>query len=215
RYDAEPVLDDEALKGRLRYILAHGVKEGLVKKCRQWPGFSSYPELVEGSKRSFAWPKLSLSNVANKKKRPKKQAINIEQDIEYPIRITLLPCYKDKPQEQQIMVRDLVAQIENEHMLQRKDKSFLGIAKVLSQHPHDKPHNIKRSVRPLCHASSVKAVETYKAEYEAFAIIYAEASKQYREQIKTKAIVSLQNFPQNSYPPPINWGKRAEQQTTV
>ena len=29
RYSAEPVLDDEALVGRLRYVLAHGVKEGL------------------------------------------------------------------------------------------------------------------------------------------------------------------------------------------
>jgi hypothetical protein len=28
RYSAEPVLDDEALVGRLRYVLAHGVKEG-------------------------------------------------------------------------------------------------------------------------------------------------------------------------------------------
>jgi hypothetical protein len=32
RYSAEPVLDDEALVGRLRYVLAHGVKEGLVER---------------------------------------------------------------------------------------------------------------------------------------------------------------------------------------
>jgi len=29
---AEPVLDDTALVGRLRYVLAHGVKEGLVER---------------------------------------------------------------------------------------------------------------------------------------------------------------------------------------
>ncbi|MCY1078766.1 hypothetical protein [Archangium lansingense] len=38
RYSAEPVLDDAALVGRLRYVLAHGVKEGLVEKCAEWPG---------------------------------------------------------------------------------------------------------------------------------------------------------------------------------
>ncbi|WP_395817335.1 hypothetical protein [Archangium minus] len=28
RYSAEPVLDDAAMVGRLRYVLAHGVNEG-------------------------------------------------------------------------------------------------------------------------------------------------------------------------------------------
>ena len=32
RFSAEKVLDDDALEGRLRYILSHGVKEGLVRK---------------------------------------------------------------------------------------------------------------------------------------------------------------------------------------
>ena len=36
RYSAEPVLDDEALVGRLRYVLAHGVKEGLVERSAEW-----------------------------------------------------------------------------------------------------------------------------------------------------------------------------------
>jgi hypothetical protein len=35
RYSAEPVLDDVALVGRLRYVLAHGVKEGSRRvSCR-------------------------------------------------------------------------------------------------------------------------------------------------------------------------------------
>jgi len=37
RYSAEPVLDDTALVGRLRYVLAHGVKEGLVERSAEWP----------------------------------------------------------------------------------------------------------------------------------------------------------------------------------
>ncbi len=41
RYSAEPVLDDTALVGRLRYVLAHGVKEGLVERCAEWQGHAS------------------------------------------------------------------------------------------------------------------------------------------------------------------------------
>lgn len=37
RYDAEPILDDAALEARLRYVVSHGVEEGLVSSCLWWP----------------------------------------------------------------------------------------------------------------------------------------------------------------------------------
>jgi REP element-mobilizing transposase RayT len=46
RYSAEPVLDDAALVGRLRYVLAHGVKEGLVERSAEWPGLTCLPQLL-------------------------------------------------------------------------------------------------------------------------------------------------------------------------
>src|SRR5262245_56628421 len=55
RYSAEPVLDDEALVERLRYILAQGVKDGLVRRCRDWPGLSCLRMLVRSSRRTFPW----------------------------------------------------------------------------------------------------------------------------------------------------------------
>jgi hypothetical protein len=58
RYSAEPVLDDEALVGRLRYVLAHGVKEGLVEKCTEWPGLTCLPQLLGPARRLFRWFKL-------------------------------------------------------------------------------------------------------------------------------------------------------------
>ncbi|PTL74953.1 hypothetical protein DAT35_57475 [Vitiosangium sp. GDMCC 1.1324] len=41
-----PVLDDEALVGRLRYVLTHGVKEGLVERSAEWPGLTCLPQLL-------------------------------------------------------------------------------------------------------------------------------------------------------------------------
>src|SRR5262244_2886292 len=43
RYSAEPILDETALLERLSYVLSHGVKEGLVRRCRDWPGLSCFP----------------------------------------------------------------------------------------------------------------------------------------------------------------------------
>src|SRR5215468_10148665 len=55
RYSAEPVLDEEALLGRIRYILSHGVKEGLVASCREWPGLSSLSMMLDDEPRRFRW----------------------------------------------------------------------------------------------------------------------------------------------------------------
>lgn len=215
RYDAEPVLDDDALKGRLRYIFAHGVKEGLVSRCHQWPGLSSLPELVDGAQRQFVWPKTSASNTTKTKRPSQPKAEQDAQDIEYPLRVTLLPCYQGNPQAQQIMAKEMVAEIEAEYMAQRQGKGFLGRAKVLAQHPHDKPQNSKRSPRPLCHASSVENVEQYKAEYEAFAISYAEASQQYRKQMQKQNVGLLVKFPLHAYLPPIIKNCDAVMQSTA
>src|SRR6218665_2221120 len=55
RYSAEPVLDDAALVGRLRYVLAHGVKEGLVERSTEWPGLTCLPQLLGSARRLFPW----------------------------------------------------------------------------------------------------------------------------------------------------------------
>ena len=55
RYSAEPVLDDEALVGRLRYVLAHGVKESLVERSAEWPGLTCLPRLLSPARRVFQW----------------------------------------------------------------------------------------------------------------------------------------------------------------
>ncbi|WP_306413606.1 transposase, partial [Cystobacter fuscus] len=55
RYSAEPVLDDTALVGRLRYVLAHGVKEGLVERSAEWPGLTCLPQLLGPARRLFRW----------------------------------------------------------------------------------------------------------------------------------------------------------------
>ncbi len=55
RYSAEPVLDDAVLVGRLRYVLAHGVKEGLVERSAEWPGLTCLPQLLGPARRLFQW----------------------------------------------------------------------------------------------------------------------------------------------------------------
>ncbi len=46
--------------GRLRYVLAHGVKEGLVERSAEWPGLTCLPQLLGPARRlfqRFSWTK--------------------------------------------------------------------------------------------------------------------------------------------------------------
>jgi hypothetical protein len=48
RYQAIPLSEEEAAQAeRLRYVLAHGAKEGLVEHLRDWPGVSVVRALLE------------------------------------------------------------------------------------------------------------------------------------------------------------------------
>jgi REP element-mobilizing transposase RayT len=49
RYSAIPVSDEEAAQvERLRYILAHGVKENLVERVLDWPGVHAARSILDG-----------------------------------------------------------------------------------------------------------------------------------------------------------------------
>jgi hypothetical protein len=56
RYQAIPVSSEEdAQTGRLRYILSHGCKEGLVAKVCQWPGAHCAHSLATGEPSAGVW----------------------------------------------------------------------------------------------------------------------------------------------------------------
>ncbi|MBN1961430.1 MAG: hypothetical protein JW841_10825, partial [Deltaproteobacteria bacterium] len=187
----------------MRYILAHGVKEGLVAKCKQWPGLSSLPELTDGIKRSFIWPK-ALSTTANSSIERHKESNNKkEQENSYALHITQLPCFKGYHKTQVKVMKQQVVEIEAEYLMQRRGKAILGREKILAQHPHDKTMNIKRSPRPLCHATAKDDIAKYKDEYKEFATKYAEASEQYRKAIQNQETEVVAKFPDYSFPPPI------------
>ena len=48
RYDAQPVLDEEAAAGRIRYVLENPKTAGLVRCFTEWPGFVAVAGLHEG-----------------------------------------------------------------------------------------------------------------------------------------------------------------------
>ncbi|MCY1078767.1 hypothetical protein [Archangium lansingense] len=73
------------------------------------------------------------------------------------LEVAPLPCWEGLgEQERQRAVRGLVADVEAE--ARARDKAVLGARAVREQHPHTRPERLKRSPRPLGHASTLQAL---------------------------------------------------------
>jgi REP element-mobilizing transposase RayT len=198
RYSAEPVLDDTALVGRLRYVLAHGVKEGLVEKCAQWPGLTCLPQLLGAARRLFHWfnwtKRWSKRGSGSRAEGEGRFAEQWAEPVE--LEVAPLPCWVGKSEEErQGAVRELLQEVEAE--ARARGKPALGAQAVQAQHPHTRPERLKRSPRPLGHASTRQALRELREQYRAFVAVFREAAARWRRGD------FLAQFPRFAFPPRV------------
>ena len=173
RYSAEPVLDDEALLGRLRYVFAHGVKEGLVRRCEDWPGLSSLSMMLGPSSRSVRW----FNWTRRWRDRTHMDARRLSEDWAEPEELALSPMPNlaaRSATENRSFWREAVAAIEREASL--RWKSVLGVKAVLSQDPQHRPLRPARRPRPSCHTISVELRRLFREQYRQFVTLFRSAS---------------------------------------
>jgi len=179
RYSAEPVIDDEAMVGRLRYILSHGVKEGLVRRCSEWPGLSCVAQLLGHRVRRFHW----FNWTARWRSAPRKPDPRTLLDMRWaqPVELELrpLPCWAHLSAAQRLQrALELITSIDQEGQI--SSGGVMGRRRVMNQRPHRRPRHIKRTPRPLCHATTRQGWEAFRQLYRAFAARFAEASERWR-----------------------------------
>ncbi|AKJ00535.1 hypothetical protein ATI61_10458 [Archangium gephyra] len=206
RYSAEPVLDDTALVGRLRYVLAHGVKEGLVQGSAEWPGLTCLPQLLGPARRVFQW--FNWTKRWSRRGRGSEDRATGEgrfgEELAEPVELEVapLPCWEGLGEEgRQRAVRGLVEGVEAEARAQ--DKPVLGARAVRAQHPHTRPERLKRSPRPLGHASTRQALKRLREQYRSFVAAFREAAAQWRRGNFSAS------FPLFSFPPRVVPGRVA------
>jgi len=187
-----PVLDEASMIARLRYVLAQGVKEGLVDCPEDWPGASSTPGLLGGTIRGV-WIDRDTETRARKRPGPVDASRFTTENV---VELTPLPAWAAlAPGEQQRRVRELIADIVKESRHSRRGAS-LGAARVAAQDPHARPDAPAESPAPTCHAADRASRVAFRRAYRAFCAAFRAVSRA----VTKRDDARLHDFPPGSFP---------------
>lgn len=187
--------EEEAQVSRLRYLLAHGVKEGLVARACDWPGVHSLRETLAGEPIRGLWFNRTAEYAASIRG---EDFHRLKYATEESFAISPLPCWAHLSTEAyRQRIASLAAQIESEAAadLASSGRVPLGAAGVLRQDPHTRPNWTKKSPAPLYHAATKVVRLALRAAYGAFTAAFRAAAKRW------KAGDRAASFPVGSFPP--------------
>ena len=198
RYQDIVVTQEEAAQvERLKYVLAHGCKEGLVERLADWPGAHCVKPLLGGTPVEGTWFSRTQEYAARRRGEDfhARQYATPES-----FELEPLPCWSHLPEEKQrSLAAELVEQIEAEAAAERERTGIpaLGPAAILAQHPHDSPVRPKKSPAPRVHAASRAARREYYEAYSHFVAAFREAA----ERLRAGDLGA--RFPPGSFPPAL------------
>ncbi len=199
RYDVTVVSrEPEAQWKRLKYVLSHGVKEGLVESPIEWPGVHTAGALLRGEPLEGAWFDKSKEWAA------RNRGLEVgayDFATKYRIGLAQLPAFRHlDPEAYQDKIAQLIVEIQDEGRTKRDGNPVAGVEKILSLDPYEPPtRRPKNSPKPTrFHVASREARDELWKEAAAFAAQYRIASEALRVHRNPKAI---DWFPPRSYPP--------------
>jgi hypothetical protein len=187
--------EEEAQVGRLRYILAHGAKEGLVASPREWPGVHCAQALLSDEPLEGVWfnrTREYAARAAGKEIAPRDFA---EPEV---LEWTPLPCWAHLSREEyQERILEIVEEIEDATAARIRETGITppGPAAIRAQNPRSRPNRSKKSPAPRFHAWR-KSVR--KEMWEAYALFVA-AFREAAERLKQGH--PEPGFPEGCFPP--------------
>jgi REP element-mobilizing transposase RayT len=198
RYQAILVTAEEDSEvDRLRYLLAHGSKEGLVASPLDWPGAHCARSLADGTPVVGRWHDRSLEC------RARRRSLSFDAHafvVAETLLLSPIPCWSHHDAtEYRCRIRHLIRDIERsaKRDTERKATLPLGCGALLSQDPRRELGRLKRSPAPLVHATGAAARRSLRDAYASFLQAYRAAARSLRDGALDAA------FPPWSFPPAL------------
>jgi len=197
RYHAAVVSDEDCAQiERLRYLLSHGCKEGLVASPTEWPGATSVHAKLEGRR---IMKGLWINRTAQYNTRLRGEDLDdLAFAEEEQVILSPEPFWAHlSPETYRESIVDLVTEIDDEHarLHARNGTRPAGVSSVLSLHHQDRPKKSRRSPAPAFHAFARKVRKAMEEAYRAFYNAFRAAADALQEGTLDAT------FPDGSFPP--------------
>jgi hypothetical protein len=187
-----------AQRARFRYLLSHGVKEGLVEKPWQWIGVHGVDAWLKGEPLRGYWFDRDKETRARRRGKTVERLTYATEEI---VELSPLPCWlaeglslEEIREEIEAMVEEIVETARLERVLAGRPE-VAGTASVLSKPWTYEPEEVESRPRPLFHFRSREVFEVWRAAHREFVSAYRRASEAYRNgQVDVR-------FPERCFPP--------------
>ncbi|HEX7500903.1 MAG TPA: transposase [Polyangia bacterium] len=199
RYRSIVVADEQAAHARLRYVLAHGAKEGLIGSPGSWPGPNCVDALTTGALLRGTWFDRSKEFLA----RQRGETVFPSQfATTFDVKLTPWPGLQHLTEDERHahcrrVVAEIKARAEAENC--EKGREPMGVAAILAQDPHSKPASTDRSPAPFVHATCDSTEMEFRAAYRAFVDAFRAGALRLRD--RARELVDM--FPLWAFPPPL------------
>jgi hypothetical protein len=199
RYRSIVVVDDEAALARLRYILAHGAKEGLLGSPAAWPGPNCIAALTTGALLRGTWFDRSREFLARQRG---ETIVPTQFATTFDVQLAPLPCLQQlTPDQRQAEHRRIVAEVKAKAEAENKERGRtpMTVEQILAQDPHSKPNSTDRSPAPFVHATEDSTEMEFRAAYRAFVDAFRAGVVHLRQ--RAREIRDM--FPLGAFPPQL------------
>jgi hypothetical protein len=205
RYRSIVVADDTAAIARLRYILAHSAKEGLLASPAAWPGPNCIAALSTGALLRGTWFDRSKEFLARQRG---ETVFPTQFASTFDVRLTPLPGLQHlSPDQRQAEIRHILAKIKAKAAAETKEKGRtpMTVEQILAQDPHSKPTSTDRSPAPFVHATHDSTEQEFRVAYRAFVDAFRAGALRLRE--RAREIRDM--FPLGAFPPQLPFAAAA------
>jgi len=198
RYTMIPVSNEEAAQvDVLKYVIGHGVKEGLVERVDEWPGIHSAQARLRGEPLTGHWFSRKDEYAA---RRRGEDFDPFDYATEETVELSPLPCWEHLPAEEyRERIRGLVEEVEEEAAADREKSGMpaCGPGAILAQDPQYRPKKLNSSPAPFVHAATKAARLALYQSYSWFVGEFRKAAEKLRRGDRDVS------FPPGCFPPAL------------
>jgi hypothetical protein len=205
RYRSIVVADDKAAHARMRYLLAHAAKEGLLASPGAWPGPNCVAALTTNALLRGKWFDRSKEFLARQRG---EHTLPMQFATTFDVKLTPLSSLLNLTEdERQAHYRRVLGEIRTKAEADNKEKGRtpMTVEAILAQDPHSKPASTDRSPAPFVHATDDSTEREFRVAYRAFVDAFRAGALRLRE--RAREIRDM--FPFSAFPPQLPFKEAA------